>query len=585
MRRHGGENWTAKPHTRYLDHRPPGPPPPQRSLCIRHFASMNSFETYPTAWTTRVKGLRRYSPSHVAVNRSRDRSWTFCGDVRLICAPSSGPYLQTPGRSQMVFLNLSQDEWERFKKYTARVIALGIPKMGHLHKSMSSGRPRTWISVETIQLLGMELQRGGFWPRVCRLKCNIDWDFLPFISSFLTSTIINIDLTLPRERNLLLQPTLSLLKQTCRQLQSLTMDIDASDPPCGGEMGRLIFASRHTLRCIKIRSSTPPDIFPVIFDLPRLQDLILRELHLPNEVPPRMLPYLKTICFFGTRGPNLTQFFRGLPAQRLATVTIFRGEIIQLPALLDSMRGATGIMDALHLSPVTALDPPSISLLCSFINLTSLTIGCVCEGLVGPCSFAPTDRDISQLGGALPHIRILNLSPGCRGPRHVTFVSLICLSRMCGNLGSLAIRVDFASIIDSDQLNHNNASLGANSARPQRTRSRLGTLIVGNSPLPDTPHCEWVTALALVSIFPSIKVIFSYCDGEMLKRWDEVRDDVFVCQKIFYITNVRVFQSLELSAHRPQIALTTVVGCSRSCVLWDDTTVFPSNSSQLWGLS
>ena len=154
-----------------------------------------------------------------------------------------------------------------------------------------------------------------------------------------------------------------------------------------------------------------------------------------------------------------------------------------------------------------------------------------------PCNFRLTDNDIFDLGRALSHIRTLNLTPGCRTPPRVTFVSLIRLSRICGNLEYLAINVDFASIFGGPNLpNQSNITLKDGSAHPHGERSRLNTLTVGNSPLPDTPRCEWMVALALATTFPSITHLFSFGASEMRKRWDEVREDIFVCQKIFHTT-------------------------------------------------
>ena len=463
-------------------------------------------------------------------------SWTVTGNV-FVREKLRSPVVSRPlPISQTLLRNLSPDEWKRFKKYTARVTTLGVPKM-HMYRILWES-PQAWVSVETIQLLGMESQRGGFWPGLRFLKCNIDWEIVPFISLFLTPTITSLDLTLPREGNRLLQPSLSLLTHTCHQLQSLTMDVDASGPLSGGEMGRLISASQHTLRRVEIKCSTPPDIFPVIFNLPRLQDLALQGPPLPKQIPPKILARLKIITFNGSHGPYLPQFLRELSAQRLAKVSISYGGIIQLSTLLESLRGASTTINMLHLLPIITLDHSSTTLLRSFTNLTYFSVGCVCEDITvgGPCSFQLADENVLALGGALPHVRTLNLARGCRGPRHITFTSLIHLSRTCGNLVDLSIRVDFTSIGGgSDQLNHNNPSLGISGAHPQRTRSKLGTLNVGNSPLPNIPRCEWVVALALVSIFPFIRSVSSFCFEEAGKRWEEVKKDILVCQEIFRI--------------------------------------------------
>jgi len=427
----------------------------------------------------------------------------------------------------------------RFKKYTARVVVLGVPKLERAWYNALQSRPRAWISVEAIQLIGMESQRGGFWPGLRLLRCNIGWEIVPFISSFLSPTITNLELTLPQESNRLLQPTLSLLTHTCRKLQSLAMELYTSGPLSGCEMGRLISASRQTLRVVEIRPFTPPAIIPAIVNLPRLQDLTLQEPRLPDQIPPEVLPRFRAITFNGNHGPNLLKFFKGISVKRLGTVRITRGGIIQLSPLLELLRGASATMDTFHFSPVTALDQSTITLLCSFTNLTHLSIGCVCEDPQqnGPCSFLPTDANIQDLGEALPRIRLLCLPEGCRESHCVTFTSLVHLSRACGDLTVLTIRVDFTSIV-GDQLDHNNPGLGVNHACPQRKMSGLTLLRVGNSPLPNAPRCEWVIALALVSVFPSIQTLLSSSTGGTVRRWDEVRGNILTCQKIFRVAQV-----------------------------------------------
>ena len=387
----------------------------------------------------------------------------------------------------------------------------------------------------------MESQRGGFWPGLRLLRCNIGWEIVPFISLFLSPTITSLDISLPHESNRLLQPTLSLLTHTCRKLQSLAMELCTSGPISGGEMGRLISASRHTLRFVEIRPFTPPAVFPAIIDLPQLQDLTLQQPHLPDQMPPEVLPRFRTIAFNGNHGPNLLQFFRGVSVQKLTTVKITQGGTIQFSPLLELLRGASATMNTLYLSPVTAFDHSGITLLCLFTNLTCLSIGCVCEGpeQADLCSFQLTDKNIQDLGKALPHIRELHLPVGCRASHSVTFTSLVHLSRACMDLANLSIRVDFASI-GPDQLSHQTPGLAANGVRPRKKISRLNLLRVGNSPLPNTPRCEWMIAVALVSVFPSIQTLLSDSDSTWgtSRRWDEVRGNMVTCQKIFGIAQV-----------------------------------------------
>ena len=391
--------------------------------------------------------------------------------------------------------------------------------------------------METVQLLGMESQRGGFWSRLRQLKCDVGWEIAPFMSFFLTPTITNLDLTLPLEINRLLQPTLSLLTHTCNRLRSLKLHVDTSGPVSCDEIARLISTSKSTLHRIEIKSPTPPQILSVILKLPQLRYLHLQNPRFPNPIPPKILSRLEMIRINGSHGSSTTQFLGQLSLQKLADVSISGGETIHLPPLLDSLHGASTTMKRLYLSPATALNNSTTTLLRSFIDLTSLTIQCDCEvgGPGQPCSLRPTDEVISELGAALPRISSLYLGPHCRTPHLVTFTSLIHLSRTCGFLDSLSIRVDFTSVVNgSNPLA--NPGPGANGARPPRSKSRLRSFTVGTSPIPDTPGCEWVVALALVSVFPYVQLLLPFRIERAPDRWEEVQRGISVCKNVFRIT-------------------------------------------------
>ena len=68
------------------------------------------------------------------------------------------------------------------------------------------------------------------------------------------------------------------------------VDADTSDPRCG-EMGLLESSLPHDSPSVVSRLDPHhARHFPGIFDLLQLQDLTLRVPHLPNQVPPRVLP-------------------------------------------------------------------------------------------------------------------------------------------------------------------------------------------------------------------------------------------------------------------------------------------------------
>ena len=147
-------------------------------------------------------------------------------------------------------------------------------------------RPLVRVSTNTIQLLGMESQRG-LRPRLSRFDCNIDWV------------------------NPLLRPALSLLTHRCRCLQTLKLDVNTSCALSSGEIGRPISASRNTLHYIDIQPLTPPEIFPVKSDLPQLWCLdVLQKPRFPNQIPPENLSCLETANLSGSHGSNVQTLAR-----------------------------------------------------------------------------------------------------------------------------------------------------------------------------------------------------------------------------------------------------------------------------------
>jgi hypothetical protein len=413
---------------------------------------------------------------------------------------------------------------------------LWVPRVRLWNKLLGRSYYLACISEETIQHFWTESQRGGFWPGLRSLECCVaGWDTAPFISTFLNPSITHLGLRSPQESNPLLPPTLSIISHTCRQLQSFTIDVGASGSPPISEMGRLISTSGSTLRSIEVKPFTPPEIFPVIFKLPLLRSLTLEEPRLPDQIPSKILPSLEAVNLAGNRVPNLAQFFGRLSAKKLAEVKVNYSQAIQPLPLLSSLTGATATMKHIDLSRVTTLCRSSIALLRTFTNLTYLYIRCLCKPEIwSRCSSQLTDQDLLDLGGALPCIRSLHLSPQCFTQPHFTFKTLVHLSRICGSLEHLSAKVDFTSFVDGcDRLTSSNVNLGDHNS--QRGRSKLRVWDVGNSPLPRVSRYGATVAVALATAFPSIKMIMNACQDPESREWGEVTRKVHTCQKVFRI--------------------------------------------------
>ena len=461
-------------------------------------------------------------------------SWSVANGVFVRRKPAFPFGSRTLPNFQSLSRNPSQEEWERFRRYTARVTVLGVPKLDFRLIMRPVDNCLACISKETVQIFWTESQRGGFWPGVRSLECYVaDWNTTPLISSFLTPTITRLNLFFPHKSNPLLPPTLSLISDTCHRLQSLIIDHRASSSPPGSDIGRLISALGSTLRSIKVRSFTPPEIFPVIFKLPLLRNLELEEPRLPDQIPPGTLPPLETVEFAGDHGPNLAEFLRRFSVKKFARVAVDSNVAIQPLPLLSSLTGATTTMKYITLSPVTTLCRSSIALLCTFTNMTYLVVRCVCTKpkIHSQCSLRLTDQDLLDLGEALPRIRSLGLSPWCFIQRHFAFKTVVHLSRICGSLEYLAAKVDFTSFVRGyDQMNSSSVSPGDHNS--QRRRSRLRRWDVGNSPLPSYQRSELVVAVAVATTFPSIKIICTGCEDEEKRKWVQMQRTMYTCQKI-----------------------------------------------------
>lgn len=375
------------------------------------------------------------------------------------------------------------------------------------------------------------------WPRLIalRLANGLDWDSMSHTLAFLSPKINNFALALPPDNNILLQPILSIASDRCRSVQELTLDITVDDPISAHGVAGLIFACRDTLRTLDIRSPFKAEYLPITAGLPQLRTLRLEKARLPCDLPPFSFRSLEEVAILHFHGPRLLHFFDRLCSTNLNVVKISAVDTMAFEKLTATLSKFSASLKVLKISAVADLHLPCTAAPYPlFPNLRELFVGCLPWGDVGirgPCVFRPTDQAIAKLGTAIPSITHLTLgSSFCPLHHCVTFLSLISLSKTCQDMESLAIRVDFQSMIASPC-----GSEGTEAdVAPEITQGdacKLRKLVVGPSILPDCPGSEWLVAIGLGKIFPSLSEVAGYSPPEQGK-WEQVGENIRMSRQV-----------------------------------------------------
>lgn len=133
----------------------------------------------------------------------------------------------------------------------------------------------------------------------------------------------------------------------------------------------------------------------------------------------------------------------------------------------------------------------------------------------------------------MPNITNLTLgSPTCANLQCVTFLSLVSLSKTCGDLETLEIKVDFQTMVTHPLPARED---GGTDTIPDETRGdcynrRLRRLGLGLSILPDHPDAGWLVAVGLGKIFPFV----SRVEGCGIERasWEQVEKNIRMSREV-----------------------------------------------------
>lgn len=418
------------------------------------------------------------------------------------------------------------EEWERFKKYTGRVVELYVGK-GY------SGE----VSSETFAFLGMQSTVDPLWPRLTslRLTNRPGWDIVASTLAFLSPKIKTLALTLPRDPGILLQPILSIASDKCRRVQELTLDVVADDSYSAHKVGGLISACRDTLRSLEINSPFKAEYIPIIANMPQLRSLHLERVHFSCDIPSGAFPALEEFTFPHFQGRRLQHFLTRLGTTNLKVAKIQSIDAISFKKSMVALSKFSASLVHLEIAAVTGLDPLSVpASRLPFANLRNVQLRCFRWGqnFHDSCPFRPSDEAVAELGEAMPNLNHLALgSPTCPNLQCTTFLSLVSLSKTCKDLETLEIKVDFQTMIAPNILGSKNVRPGTTSGGTRGKVCKLHKLSVGSSTLPEYPESAWMVAIGLGKIFPSLTEVEGY--GFERSKWEQVSGNVRMFRQVF----------------------------------------------------
>ena len=407
----------------------------------------------------------------------------------------------------------------------ARVVELFI---GDRH----SGR----VSLETISFFGIQsiLDSVPLLPRLTSLGLTrgLGYADAPAILALLSPKITTLTLVLPHYHNILFQPILSVISDRCRWLQELVLISDSPIPHPPNAVEGLITACWDTLRTLEIRPSSGTEYLLMTVNLPRLRSLKLERVQIPRDLPSSVFPSLEELIILNFFGGPLQRFFKSFCTFDLKVLKIHGFHVIPLKESMAALSRFSASLEVLEISNLINLNLPSADIpRILFTNLKTLYVGCPgwVDRIHDLCSpFRPNDNSIAELGAAVPNLTHLTLgSPTCPRLGCVTFLSLVSLSKTCRDLETLTIRVDFRSMVAPSPPESEDVETSSTFDATQGNACRLRNLVVGLSILPNHPDSEWVVAIGLEKLFPSLSEVVGLEQGV----WGKVRGNIGVLHR------------------------------------------------------
>jgi hypothetical protein len=396
------------------------------------------------------------------------------------------------------------------------------------------------ISIPSFQILNMEANNSPLFPKLRTLSWRTGWDFVPFISSFLSHSLSSVTIYFADENfNVLRVPMLYNLASECRRLEEIHLFGLTADRGVDDAMSDLLIRSANTIRVLKLYPGIQERATYVAMQLPNLRELGTEFTALPSVLPPSIFPALQSLNLWireGTPWPSLLPHLRGPVLEKVAVYCADKS-LDKVPSMLGRSLSAARFhrtltsLEFVGQGILWNLNHETLVPFFSFRNLTRLSLLGQCQ--TRDCHFLLTDKDVTGLSFAMPNLTFLGLGghPCSAGITQVTFASLVILSMNCRYLEQLRLHFDATTIVKQTLAKSKNTLPRSGEATlfSSTSRCRLNTLHVGNIPFPDVPHSRWIIATALLHIFPHLIQIKHGGGGSI---WKDVLDCITICRMI-----------------------------------------------------
>jgi hypothetical protein len=381
------------------------------------------------------------------------------------------------------------------------------------------------VSFITIASLGMESARNPLWPKLVSLRLSNEYTeaFVASVRTFLSPKVKSLALFMPRAQDarIFIPPIVPIVSERCHGVEELSLDIASDGSHSAYGVGALISVCRDTLRTLYIKSPFKAEYIPVIANLPQLRKLSLERAYFPFDLPLDSFPALEAFAFTRFQGQHLRYFLDSLHTTHLKVAKIQSVTSVDLKGSMAAISRFSASLKILEITAVTTLSTLNVFVpRLSFTNLGTVRLWCLPWGdnVHNPCGFRLSDRNIADLGTAMPNIIHLTLgSQTCPNLRCVTFRSLISLSKTCKGIETLAIKVNFQNLATSSVDGVGDGGTDGGSSETRKNDCNLRALSLGMSPFPNHRDSGRLV-VALGKMFPSLLEVTGL--GSQRSKWE-----------------------------------------------------------------
>ena len=395
------------------------------------------------------------------------------------------------------------------------------------------------ISSAALHLLQLYSPYSPLLPNLVSLNWDSDETFLPFISPFISHSLISIAIDVPRGASPILPPILTILSVLSPDIREIQIERLYHGPSMEEASSQLLMqCDPYRLRKYNVDSPISPSALRHIVQLPSLEEfwLVVDSFQLPDPLPIVVFPSLRFLDVEYSGDPTWLGLLLAMENPVLTSIFVecSGSDVGQFMEAFQLTMTGCGMHERLQEFRVRSqeefkITPHLIACIFSFKNLTSLKILSECSAVCQ--TFDLTDEHIDLLTKAMPLLESLAIGDEpCAVPSQITFKSLYTISRRCTRLTTLQIHFNPVSFVTKVEVDSESADVAlglSDLTTPSSDLCSVTTIDVGTIPSPPESNASYIMALGLLGVFPCLEKLES--DGG---AWEEIDDLIGVCRRM-----------------------------------------------------